>query len=60
MYRDEIISEVWRIRDAYVEAHHRDLDAMVEDLRLRQSAHPEKLVDRRRKGPKSPRQEDRR
>jgi hypothetical protein len=50
MYRDEVIEEVWRIRDEYVKAHHYSLDEIVEDLRCRQAEHPEKVVDRRRRG----------
>ncbi len=47
MYRDEIIAEVWRNRDAYVEEHHHDLEEIVTDLRRRQEKHRERLVDRR-------------
>jgi len=49
MYRDEVIEEVWRIRDEYVERHHHDLDEIVEDLRRRQAEHPERVVDRRQR-----------
>ena len=49
MYRDEIITEVWRNRDAYVEEHHGSLDEIVADLRRRQEEHPERLIDRRPK-----------
>ena len=37
MYRDEVIEEVWRIRDEYVKQHHYSLDEIVEDLRCRQA-----------------------
>lgn len=47
MYRDEIIAEVWRNRDAYTEKHHHDLAAMVADLQLRQQRRQCKLIDRR-------------
>jgi len=48
MYRDEIIAEVWRNRDAYTEKHHHDLAAMVADLQLRQQQRRQgELVDRR-------------
>jgi hypothetical protein len=47
MYKDEIIAEVWRNRDAYVREHHNDLDEIVADLQRREKAHPEKVVDRR-------------
>jgi hypothetical protein len=47
MYHDEVIDEVWRIRDEYVKQHHYSLDEIVEDLRRRQAEHPSKIVDRR-------------
>ncbi len=40
MYRDEVIEEVWRIRDEYVERRHHSLDEIVEDLRRRQANPP--------------------
>ena len=48
MYRDEIIAEVWRIRDEYARRHHYSLDRIVEDLRRRQKTPHSKLVDRRK------------
>lgn len=48
---DEVIEEVWRIRDEYVKQHHYSLDEIVEDLRRRQAEHPERIVDRRRQRP---------
>ena len=47
MYSDEIISEVWRNRDAYTQAHHHNLDEIVADLRRREQEHPQRVVDRR-------------
>jgi len=47
VYRDEIIEEVWRNRDAYVREHHNDLDEIVADLQRREKTHAEKVVDRR-------------
>ena len=47
MYKDEIISEVWRNRDAYAREHHYSLDEIVADLRRRQQEHPQRVVDRR-------------
>lgn len=47
MYHDEIITEVWRNRDAYVAHHHCSLDEMVIDLQERQKQPNFKLVDRR-------------
>jgi hypothetical protein len=51
MYRDEVIEEVWRIRDEYVKQYHYSLDEIMEDLRRRQAEHPERVVDRRRQRP---------
>ncbi len=50
MYRDEVIEEVWRIRDEYVKRHHHNLIEIVEDLRRRQAEHPARIVDRRPRG----------
>jgi len=47
MYKDEIIAEVWRNRDAYARAHHHSLDEIVADLRKRENEHPQRIVDRR-------------
>ncbi|MCD4728833.1 MAG: hypothetical protein K8R46_14335 [Pirellulales bacterium] len=49
MYHDEIIEEVWRVRDEYVKQHHYSLDEIVADLRRRQAEHPSRTVDRRRR-----------
>ena len=46
MYKDEIIAEIWRNRDAYARKHNFDLDAIIADLRKREKSHPERLVDR--------------
>lgn len=48
IYRDDIIVEVWRNRDAYVARHHNSLTEMVADLRERQQQPNCKLVDRRK------------
>nr|VFJ48535.1 MAG: hypothetical protein BECKDK2373C_GA0170839_10228 [Candidatus Kentron sp. DK]VFJ49013.1 MAG: hypothetical protein BECKDK2373B_GA0170837_102214 [Candidatus Kentron sp. DK] len=47
MYRDEIIAEVWRNRDAYTEKHHHNLSEMVADLKARQKRPGCRLVDKR-------------
>jgi len=47
MYKDEIISEVWRNRDAYAKKHNHNLDRIVADLQKREQAHPERMVDLR-------------
>jgi hypothetical protein len=47
MYKDEIIAEVWRIRDAYVEKHRHNLKQIIADLILRQKKTNFEIVDRR-------------
>lgn len=47
MYRDEIIEEVWRNRDAYADEHGHDLSRIVADLQRRQVKRRGKIVDRR-------------
>ena len=47
MYKDEIIAEVWRNRDAFARAHHHDLSQIVAELRKRENEHPQRVVDRR-------------
>ena len=46
MHNDEIITEVWRNRDAYVRKHHNNLDEIVADLRRREESHPDRIVYR--------------
>ena len=48
MYKDEIIEEVWRNRDAYVETHHNDLSKIIADLIRRQNKSRGCLTDRRK------------
>lgn len=48
MYRDEIIAEVWKNRDAYSATHHHNLAEIVADLQTRQKRRDCKLVDRRK------------
>jgi hypothetical protein len=47
MYKDEIITEVWRNRDAYVEEHHHSMEEILTDLQRRQQEHRERFIDRR-------------
>ena len=47
MYKDKILAEVWRNRDAYVKKYHYDLDEIIEDLRCRQTRPHSEIVDRR-------------
>lgn len=48
MYKDEIISEVWRNRDDYARKHHNCLAEMVADLQGRQEDRGDKVVDNRK------------
>ena len=54
MYRDEIISEVWRNRDEYAAEHHHDLAKIVADLKRKQRHPHSTLVDRRPNKPHAP------
>lgn len=47
MYKDNIIAEVWRNRDAYARKHNYNLDEIVADLRKREQAHPDRVVNLR-------------
>ena len=49
MYRDEVISEVWKIRDEYSAEHHYNLKEIVSDIQRQQNQPDTKLVDRRKK-----------
>lgn len=48
MAADEIIKELWRIKDEYAREHGYDLHRIFADFREREKQHPERLVDRRR------------
>jgi hypothetical protein len=47
IYNDEIISEVWRNRDAYVKKHKHDLRRIIMDLKNRQKKSQCKIINRR-------------
>ena len=47
MYRDEIIEEVWKNREAYAASHNHDLVKIVDDLIARQKQSLKKIVGRR-------------
>jgi len=47
MCQDEIITEVWRIRDDYAAEKHHDLKEIVADLQRREQQTGIKVVDRR-------------
>ena len=46
-YQDEIITEVWKNREAYAARHHHDLREIIADLQKRQQKPFSCLVDRR-------------
>ncbi len=48
MYKDEIISDVWKNREAYAKRHQHNLYAIVNDLQNRQKQSFSKIVDRRK------------
>jgi hypothetical protein len=47
MYRDKIIAEVWKNRDAYAAEHGHDLARIVADLQRRQNDRRRRIVDGR-------------
>ncbi|MEA1927473.1 MAG: hypothetical protein U9N73_04655 [Candidatus Auribacterota bacterium] len=47
IYHDEIIDEVWKIRDAYAEKYHHNLHEIVADLQERQKNPFSTVIDRR-------------
>ena len=47
MYRDEIMAEVWKNREAYAKRHHHNLHEIVIDLQKRQQNPLACLVDRK-------------
>lgn len=49
MYKDEIIEEVWKNREAYATRHHHSLSEVVSDLQKRQKTPFSRIVDRREK-----------
>ena len=46
---DEIIAELWRIRDEYAAEHHHNLKEILADLQRRQRRSRRRLIDRGRK-----------
>ena len=46
MYKDEIIAEVWRNRDAYAAKHNNDIARIAADLRKLQQKSGWRIVDR--------------
>ena len=47
MYRDEILTELWKVRDASAARHNHNLHEIVADLQKRQQKPLSRLVDRR-------------
>ena len=46
MYKDEIIAEVWKNRDAYAAKHNNDIARIAADLRKLQQKSGWRIVDR--------------
>ena len=49
MYQDEIISEVWKNREALAKRHNHNLHAIVVEMQRRQQTPLSELADRRRR-----------
>lgn len=47
MYKDNIISEVWKNKALYAEKFHHNLEEMIKDLSLRQKKSNRYVIDRR-------------
>lgn len=45
MWKDEIVEEIHRIREAYAESFNYDLDAIFEDLRKKEAESGREVVD---------------
>ncbi|MGK7902935.1 MAG: hypothetical protein AB4352_16300 [Hormoscilla sp.] len=45
MWKDEILEEIHKYREEYARSFNYDLKAIFEDLRKKENAHPEKLVE---------------
>ncbi|MBN2466106.1 hypothetical protein JXD38_10850 [candidate division WOR-3 bacterium] len=50
---DEIIAEVWRIRDEYAAEHHHNLREMLADLKRRQGRSRRPVARRRKSRPRA-------
>ena len=44
MYKDEIIEEIRKNREEYVKSFGYDLNAIFQDLKTKQNAHPHKIA----------------
>ncbi len=47
MYKDEIIDEVWKNREAYIKRYHHDINEIISDLKKRQEHSNRVVIDRR-------------
>ncbi len=59
MYRDEIITEVWRLRDQYADQHNHNMTEIIADLKKRQQTPHSKLIDLRDRTKRSAQPENR-
>ncbi|NJO93146.1 MAG: hypothetical protein HC820_00070 [Hydrococcus sp. RM1_1_31] len=54
MWRDEILEEIYRIREEHAKAFNYDLKAICNDLRKRQSASGRKIISKPLRQPRQP------
>ncbi len=47
MYKDEIITELWKNRESYVNHYHHDLNKIIDNLKARQKQSDRLIIDRR-------------
>ncbi|HBR00094.1 MULTISPECIES: hypothetical protein [unclassified Roseofilum] len=56
MWRDEILEEIYRIREEHARAFNYDLKAICDDLRKRQATSDRKIISKPLREPRSPKQ----
>lgn len=54
MWRDEILEEIYRIREEHAKAFNYDLKAICDDLRKRQAATGRKVISKPLRQPRQP------
>ncbi|MDJ1172126.1 hypothetical protein PMG71_22105 [Roseofilum sp. BLCC_M154] len=56
MWRDEILEEIYRIREEHARAFNYDVKAICDDLRKRQATSDRKIISKPLREPRSPKQ----
>lgn len=56
MWRDEILEEIYKIREEHAKAFNYDLKAMCDDLRKRQATSGRKMISKPLREPRLPKQ----